>query len=146
MGANRGLSDGRGGTDAVALWAGTGLWAWLLGYPFWGPLLAAAAQQDPALAAYAFALGGGGAARVLDGRPAVVLDHGFDDGLDDGRDGGAGEEHKRPDEHQLEPHQPVLDLKEGAEHDQPQAEVVGLGQRMKPREHIGQAQQADGAG
>lgn len=57
MSVTRGRDDSHAATDAVALWAGTGLWAWLLGYPFYGPLLAAAAPQNPTLAGYAFVLG-----------------------------------------------------------------------------------------
>ena len=61
-------------------------------------------------------------------------------------DGRAREQHEQPDADQLEAVTQACRLRQQAEHHQPEAEIVGLGQRVQPRERIGEAQQADGAG
>ncbi len=60
--------------------------------------------------------------------------------------GGAGQQDQRPDTQQLESGGHAVHLRQQAEHHQPQSQVVGLGQRMQPRERIGKAQQPSGAG
>ena len=58
---------------------------------------------------------------------------------------GAGQQHEQPDRDQLEPVQHAVDLRQQAEHDQSEAQVVGLGERMQARQRVGKAQQADRA-
>ena len=58
----------------------------------------------------------------------------------------AGQQHQQPHATSLRPATTPSDLRQQAEHHQPQAEVVGLGQRVQPRERVRKAQQAQRPG
>ena len=56
------------------------------------------------------------------------------------------EQDQQPDDDQLERGEHAVRVRQEAEHDQAEAEVVGLGQRVQARERVREAQQAHGSG
>src|SRR5215475_4642283 len=62
------------------------------------------------------------------------------------RDRRPGEQHEEPDRNELESITKASRLRQQPQHDEPQAEIVRLRQRMQSRERVGKPEQADRAG